>query len=149
MAKFLKRAEKERDWLPENPDIWSDPLRHVTDRLLSAAGTLPDASPEDRDDGEDDGSDQGGDRGVERELLQAVLDPLGRLVDAALEGALVARRGAPGSMRFARGAVHFSLDRGQHVFVVGTLNVYAPATSVVSVANAVSPASGTSSPPST
>ncbi len=37
----------------------------------------------------------------------------------AVDGALVARRGAPGSMRFARGAVHFSLDRGQHVFVVG------------------------------
>jgi tetratricopeptide (TPR) repeat protein len=37
----------------------------------------------------------------------------------AVEGALVARRGAPGSMRFVRGAVHFSLDRGHHVFVVG------------------------------
>jgi tetratricopeptide (TPR) repeat protein len=36
-----------------------------------------------------------------------------------VEGALVARRGAPGSMRFARGAVHFSLDRGEHVFLVG------------------------------
>ena len=37
----------------------------------------------------------------------------------SVEGALVARRGAPGSMRFARGPVHFSLDRGQHVLVVG------------------------------
>ncbi|MGH0030872.1 MAG: protein kinase domain-containing protein [Myxococcota bacterium] len=37
----------------------------------------------------------------------------------SVEGALVARRGAPGSMRFARGAVHFSLDRGTHTLVVG------------------------------
>jgi tRNA A-37 threonylcarbamoyl transferase component Bud32 len=36
-----------------------------------------------------------------------------------VEGALVARRGAPGSMRMARAAVTFSLDRGPHVIVAG------------------------------
>ena len=36
-----------------------------------------------------------------------------------MDGALVARRGAPGSMRFARGTVNFSLDHGEHTFVVG------------------------------
>jgi tRNA A-37 threonylcarbamoyl transferase component Bud32 len=37
-----------------------------------------------------------------------------------VEGALVARRSAPGSMRLARGPVHFSLDRGRHVIVAGS-----------------------------
>ena len=36
-----------------------------------------------------------------------------------VEGALLARRGAPGSMRMARGPVHFALDRGRHVIVAG------------------------------
>jgi tRNA A-37 threonylcarbamoyl transferase component Bud32 len=36
-----------------------------------------------------------------------------------VEGALVARRGAPGSMRFAKSRVHYSLDRGTHVLVAG------------------------------
>jgi tRNA A-37 threonylcarbamoyl transferase component Bud32 len=36
-----------------------------------------------------------------------------------VEGALVARRGAPGSMRLARGPVNFSLGRGQHVLQAG------------------------------
>jgi eukaryotic-like serine/threonine-protein kinase len=36
-----------------------------------------------------------------------------------VEGALVSRKGAPGSMRLARGAVNFSFDRGPHVLVVG------------------------------
>jgi tRNA A-37 threonylcarbamoyl transferase component Bud32/Tfp pilus assembly protein PilF len=39
--------------------------------------------------------------------------------DRPVDSALVARKGAPGSMRFARGPVHFSLNRGQHVFVAG------------------------------
>jgi len=36
-----------------------------------------------------------------------------------VESALVARKGVPASMRFARGPVHFALDRGHHVFVAG------------------------------
>jgi hypothetical protein len=36
-----------------------------------------------------------------------------------VEGALVARRGAPGSMRFAKSRVHYPLDRGTHVLVAG------------------------------
>jgi tRNA A-37 threonylcarbamoyl transferase component Bud32 len=36
-----------------------------------------------------------------------------------VESALIARKGAPASMRFARGPVHFSLDRGRHVLVAG------------------------------
>jgi len=37
-----------------------------------------------------------------------------------VEGALLSRRGAPGSMRMARGPVHFALDRGRHVIVAGS-----------------------------
>ena len=37
-----------------------------------------------------------------------------------VEGALLARRGAPGSMRMARGPVHFALDRGRHVILAGS-----------------------------
>jgi tRNA A-37 threonylcarbamoyl transferase component Bud32 len=36
-----------------------------------------------------------------------------------VESALIARKGVPASMRFARGPVHFALDRGTHVFVAG------------------------------
>jgi len=39
--------------------------------------------------------------------------------DRPVDSALVARRGAPGSMRFAKGPVHFSLNKGRHVFVAG------------------------------
>jgi tRNA A-37 threonylcarbamoyl transferase component Bud32 len=37
-----------------------------------------------------------------------------------VDGALLARRGAPGSMRMARGPVHYALDRGTHVIVAGS-----------------------------
>ena len=36
-----------------------------------------------------------------------------------VDGALLARRGAPGSMRMARGPVHFALDRGRHILLAG------------------------------
>jgi len=36
-----------------------------------------------------------------------------------VEGVLLARRGAPGSTRMARGPVHFALDRGRHLIVAG------------------------------
>ena len=37
-----------------------------------------------------------------------------------VQEAQVARWGAPGSMRFARGSVQYTLDRGQHTLVVGS-----------------------------
>ena len=37
-----------------------------------------------------------------------------------VQEAQIARRGIPGAMRFVRGTVHYSLDRGQHTLVVGS-----------------------------
>jgi tRNA A-37 threonylcarbamoyl transferase component Bud32 len=48
-----------------------------------------------------------------------------------VEGALVARRGAPGSMRMARGAVQLSLDLGRHVIIAGNADRVAEVAYVV------------------